>query len=41
MQPWHIMFVMFFMIWILREMWLREVLQVVIDYDDPIYRRKV
>jgi hypothetical protein len=41
MQPWHVLFFMAFTIWVLSDIWKKVVFQDVVNYDDPIYRRKV
>ena len=41
MQPWQPLFFMAFTVYVMKDMWTNVQLQHVIDYDDPIYRRKV
>ena len=41
MQPWHVLFFMAFIIWVLSDVWKKVVFQDVVNYDDPLYRRKV
>eukprot|EP00802_Teleaulax_amphioxeia_P017096 Tamp_17240.p1 GENE.Tamp_17240~~Tamp_17240.p1 ORF type:complete len:453 (-),score=98.22 Tamp_17240:45-1370(-) len=40
MQPWHVLFIMFFAVWLLADMFAHVELQHVINHDDAIYRRK-